>query len=384
MSKLVIITHKEIYSGKNENSFATTGGFPFQIKMISKLFSSTSLLCTLRDNPFIDNLTEIKGKNLSVVALKEPPFNNYKRHFSLLIWLPKNIKTILKHIESADIVHSMIPGDIGLIGLLIALFLKKKIFVRHCGTWGNKTTLADRFIFWLLPIVASKKVIVFATGGGQSVPEPNNQYIHWIFSTSIQKKEWENITPAEPWTPELSLKLIAVSRITKDKNIKSIIFAFSLLKKHFSDISLEIIGDGEEKKKLEKIVIELNLKGKITFTGNLDHNSVINKMSESHIFLFPTRTKEGFPKVLIEAMACGLPIISSRVSVIPEMIENKCGIILDTTDANSICGGIIGLIDNPKKLGKMGKEARRISKGFFLEKWQDSIKTTLEKHWIDQ
>ena len=68
----------------------------------------------------------------------------------MLIWLPKNIKTILKHIESADIVHSMIPGDIGLIGLLIALFMKKKIFIRHCGTWGNKTTLADRFIYWLL------------------------------------------------------------------------------------------------------------------------------------------------------------------------------------------------------------------------------------------
>ena len=384
MSKLVIITHKEIYSEKNKNSFATTGGFPFQIKMISKLFSSTSLLCTLRHNSVIENLTEIKGKNLSVVALKEPPFNKYKRHLSLLIWLPKNIKTILKHMKSADIVHSMIPGDIGLIGLLIALFLKKKIFVRHCGTWGNKTTLADRFIYWLLPIVASKKLIVFATGGGQSVPEPNNQYIHWIFSTSIHKEEWENIIPAEPWTSELSLKLISVSRITKDKNIKSIIFAFSLLEKHISDISLELIGDGEEKKKLEEIVIGLNLKGKITFTGNLDHNSVINKMTESHIFLFPTRTKEGFPKVLIEAMACGLPIISSRVSVIPGLIENKCGIILDNTDANSICEGIIDLIDNPKKLEKMGKEARRISQGFFLEKWKDSIKTTLEKHWINQ
>ena len=97
--------------------------------------------------------------------------------------------------------------------------------------------------------MASKKVIVFATGGGQSVPEPNNQYIHWIFSTSIHKREWENITPAEPWTPELSLKLISVSRITEHKNIKSIILAFSQLKKHFSNISLEIVGDGEEKKR---------------------------------------------------------------------------------------------------------------------------------------
>ena len=51
-------------------------------------------------------------------------------------------------------------------------------------------------------------------------------------------------------------------------------------------------------------------------------------------------------------MACGLPIISSRVSVIPGLIENKCGIILDTTDANSICRGIIDLINNPKKLEK--------------------------------
>ena len=68
---------------------------------------------------------------------------------------------------------------------------------------------------------------------------------------------------------------------------------------------------------------------------------------KSNIFVFPTRTKEGFPKALLEAMACGLPIIASRVSTIPFLVENKCGLIIDDCDPISISKVIIQMISIP-------------------------------------
>ena len=62
--------------------------------------------------------------------------------------------------------------------------MKKKIFVRHCGTWANKSTFVDRFIYWLLIKIASNKIIVMATGGSKEIPDQKNPNIKWIFSTS--------------------------------------------------------------------------------------------------------------------------------------------------------------------------------------------------------
>ena len=84
--------------------------------------------------------------------------------------MPLHIKTLWNEITHADIIHAAIPGDLGIIGMILSIFKRKKLFIRHCGTWGNTTTLTDRFINWLLPLIAKDDTLVLATGGGDSSP----------------------------------------------------------------------------------------------------------------------------------------------------------------------------------------------------------------------
>ena len=380
--KLLIISHKEIWKSYNANSnYETSGGFPLQIKAMSNLFSETYLLCGLRNKYRLNNLTPLTGTNLNIFPIEEPPFSGHLRKISILFWLPFNIKKIWSLIKHSDAVHILIPGDIGLVGLIVALIIKKPIFVRHCGTWGNDFTITDKFINWLLPKIANEKNIIMATGGGAEVPEKRNSNIKWIFSTSITKIEWNSLHKKSKWETGSKLKMITVGRLSKKKNTESIILSLVKLKDKIPLFHLDIIGDGEEMDRLKEITSKLSLNDKVTFHGNKNHRQVLDILSKSHLFLFPTNVKEGFPKVMVEAMACGLPTIASRVSVIPYLIENCCGIILENTSPESILKATNAMIENPQKMVLMGQKARLISSRYTLENWQDYIGTTLKKQW---
>jgi len=368
--KLLIISHKEIWKSHDSNgNYETSGGFPLQISAMSNLFSKTYLICGLRDKNRLNYLSPLTGNNLNILPIKEPPFFGYLRKISILFWLPINIKKIWSLIKYSDAVHILIPGDIGLIGLILALIVKKPIFVRHCGTWGNDYTFVDKFIYWLLPRIANDKNIIMATGGGAEVPEKKYLNIKWIYSTSISNMEWSSLLNNSKWDIGKKLKLITIGRLSKKKNTESIILSLVKLKEKVPLFHLDIIGDGEEMDRLKKITSNLFLNDKVTFHGNKNHQQVLDTLCNSHLFLFPTNVKEGFPKVMVEAMACGLPTIASRVSVIPYLIENRCGIILDNTSPESIIKAINIMIGNPQKMILMGEKARLISKEYTLENW---------------
>lgn len=380
--RLTIFTHKEVYNSKKVvGQYETSGGFPYQIKHMSKLFSNTTLICTLRESKVNKDFEQVKGKNLKVIALPEPLFRGHMRHLFLIFWVTKYFWTFHRKIKRTDCVHALVPGDIGLVGLLLTLFYKKPIFIRHCGTWGNKTTIADKFLYWLMLKIAKKNNVIMATGGGELPPEKNNKDIKWIFSTSINSSEWVKLKQAKPWVNGEKLKLITVARLTKEKNIHSIIKSLPIIRKSYNEIELDIIGDGPEMNQLKLFVSNQKLEKHVRLLGQLEHSKIIDKLSNSHLFVFPTNTKEGFPKALLEAMACGLPSIASRVSVIPFLIEDECGWVLNETNEVAISEAVIHMINTPSKMESMGKSARKKSEIYTLENWEKLIYDRLRNEW---
>jgi glycosyltransferase involved in cell wall biosynthesis len=113
----------------------------------------------------------------------------------------------------------------------------------------------------------------------------------------------------------------------------------------------------------------------------MTHEEVIEKLSVAHLFVFPTRLKEGFPKAVLEAMACGLPVIATSVSVLPQLIGENCGILLSKTGADAVSEAIIKLISTPKEIPIMSANARRTSEAYSLERWRDDIGHQLFSQW---
>jgi len=148
-----------------------------------------------------------------------------------------------------------------------------------------------------------------------------------------------------------TIKVIYVGGITKAKGVYDIIE----VAKQIQDVHFIMVG--EISKDMEESV--RNSPNNVTWYGTVSHNEVINKMCSSDILLFPSYS-EGFPNVVLEAMALGLPIISTYVGAIPEMIDNtKGGFLFKKGDVEGIINAVNKLKMDYNIRKSMGNYNRR-------------------------
>lgn len=377
--KLLVISYK--VGWRAEAGYVTYAGFPYQIEALSALFDETTVTLLIRNTPAIAGSVRIQGHEVNIFPLPEPSSSNLRRKLTLLVWLPRHLLRIWHAIQQADAVHALVPGDIGSIGMLVALLQRKLLFVRHCGTWGEPVTLSDRILLWLLERIAGGKNVVLATGGSDQPPSQRNRHIHWIFSTTLSQREVEEMPPIKPWKVDQPLRLVTVGRLTPQKNILAIIEALPQIRSTHPKCHLDLVGDGEFRSILESRVFALGLEQAVTFHGNVSHEKVLQILSGTHLFVFPTRVKEGFPKALLEAMACGLPVIATRVSVVPQLLQNSCGLLLDDTSSPAVAQAVLQVTSNPQKMAEMGFLARQAARGYTLEAWAQRIGMYLRPAW---
>jgi len=154
--------------------------------------------------------------------------------------------------------------------------------------------------------------------------------------------------------------LFTVSRLDKQKNIDIIIKAFILLPERIKkNYLLEIAGEGVEKDNLVKLVSKLNLSDKVIFSGWIPEKDLPAKYAKAKLVLFAAKN-EPFGIVLVEAMACGTPVIAFKSGGVKESVVNgQTGILIEKNNPDFLAEKIIELLDKPDFLAKMGKKARQ-------------------------
>jgi len=378
--RCVVVSHKECWR-RPDGTFATIGGFPLQIEALSTLFDKTTLLLPVFAGPPPPGARTLTGKEVTVSALPAPRGRDLRRKLALLFWLPANAGHFWRTVASADVVHALVPGDVGFLGILFARLEGKRLFVRHCGTWGHPATAAERVLHSLLERLASDCVPVFATGGGAEPPSASNGSVEWIFSTTPSAAEVNHARRARTWDRSRELRLASVGRLSTGKNVGAIISSIPALLADGFNVTLDIAGEGPEKGNLHALADSLHLAGRIRFRGNLDHRAVLAMLEHCDLFVFPTRVREGFPKALIEAMACGLPVVATRVSVVPELLKSGAGLLLEDGSPESISSAIRQAVDDPRTYAEMSARASEVAATFTLDRWRDQIKGRLNRAW---
>jgi len=297
--------------------------------------------------------------------------NNLSRIQVPLLFLSElyyTMKIIKK--EKIDVIHShwIIPS--GLVGTILRKVLKKPhITTAHAG---------DVFTIRKSKFLARVGSYVFRNS--DKITANSNYTIDVI--TSIEDKIKDNVeiipmgVATTLFTPENAMNLkntfgaeyliLSVGRLVEKKGVNYLIMAMKEVIKEFPNAKLLIAGSGPEKENLEKISDSLNLKENVVFVGYIKNSDLPKYYASSDIFVLPSiETKEGDTEglgvVLLEAMACRVPVIGSNVGGITDIIKNdQNGFLAKPKNPEDIADRIIKLLSNEGLRQKFSKEGIKI------------------------
>lgn len=164
-------------------------------------------------------------------------------------------------------------------------------------------------------------------------------------------------------------RIVAVGRLTPVKGFDRLIRIFKTVHDARPDWMLEIIGDGAEKERLEALATELGLAGAVSLPGQMDSFQVEAEMRRAALYAMSSLS-EGFPFVLVEALSCGLPVVSFDIRVGPGYIltHGADGFLVPDGDEAGFASRLLELIDAPALREQMGVKAMARAKDFTREK----------------
>lgn len=162
--------------------------------------------------------------------------------------------------------------------------------------------------------------------------------------------------------------ILSVGNLVDIKGHTYLIDAMSIVLKKEADVILVILGSGPLMERLRKKVDKLGLNGRILLLGRRPHDEYPMWMNASDIFVLPS-LGEGFPTVIPEALACGKPVIGTRVGGVPEALADpNVGILVDSRDSLALANAILTALKKKWQTEIIVNYAKRYSWGKIVEK----------------
>ena len=157
-----------------------------------------------------------------------------------------------------------------------------------------------------------------------------------------------------------TVRLLSVGRLAKQKNVFRLIETIAILNKKY-DLELNIMGDGEDKQKIIDLIDKSGLKNVVKIRGRLSDEELIDYYSSSDIYVMSS-DYEALPLTLLEVMASGLPIVSTDIRGVSEILKD-CAVLTDR-NPKALAKGIAMLVDDDIKRLELSKKSKEESKKY--------------------
>ena len=181
--------------------------------------------------------------------------------------------------------------------------------------------------------------------------------------------------------------ILCVGRHTEKKGIDTLLRAFARLAHKHPDVELLQAGQGKLTAKLQTLTKQLGIDRRVSFLGAQPHDKVLQLMQQAEIFALPSQVAksgecEGLPIVILEASACGVPVVSTYHSGIPEaVIDGETGFLVSEKDDRALAAKLDLLLSDRTLANQMGEQGRKLMSEEFdlcqqtakLEKIYDSL-----------
>lgn len=303
-------------------------------------------------------------------------FTRPKKYFGALLWLVRHyinsplelVKAVAVFPKTAYFAHRIRKCDVALHAHWATIPTSMAVVVSCLN--GSPFTFTGHAwdIYLSSPMQLAEKValaegIVTCTGY-------NVQYLRSIcrpadldkISLNYHGLDFNTIDEVTPGEKDGCFSIVAIGRLVEQKGFTYLIESLPQLN---VEVCLTIIGDGPMEHELKRAAAKLPVTASVCFAGRLSHNDTLARVKASDVMVAPSvisknGDRDGIPNVILEAMACGVPVVATNVSGIPEVVRHgTTGLLVNPADSTELAKALLKIHDDPVSASRMQVQARK-------------------------
>jgi glycosyltransferase involved in cell wall biosynthesis len=376
ISKLLIVSSAIHY--RHEGRLYAYGPYVREIVIWADLFEQVRIAAPCRSELPPGDCLPFALSNIAILEQRETGGENLRAKLKQILALPWLVLGLMRAMRGAEAIHVRCPGNLGLLGILLAPIFSRHLVAKYAGQWtgypGEPSTVSLqrallRSRWWRGPVTV--------------YGDWPNQPAHIVpFFTSILTDEQLVRARASAEHKKFSgnLRVLYVGRLYEGKNVEVLIEALGELKRQRITTGCDLVGDGPLRQALEAQVDALGLRDTVRFVGAVDFEQVLNAYEQSDVLVLASES-EGWPKALAEAMAFGLVCIGSDRGLMPWMLGEGRGITVAPGDAEGLAQALRSVAASGPMCREMSVRAALWAQSYSLEGLREALRELFASHW---
>lgn len=376
--RLAIVYHRPYYRSPDGGLWEAEGSFSRYVESMARFVDEVYLIVPERRAPFPGEAYRLRAEN---VTLRPLPF--YDRLPAFYRALPSALRQLWRSLPACDLVNLRIPTPLGVYAYVLAKLRRRPIFTIVVGDLAGvaesvKVDSLKRLAYriylaceeWLQTrMVAGAPAFVNGQALYAKYNRPGRKVLLTTTSTIGDADVLDRSDTGLGAPGHAPIRLLTVSRIDPRKGLRYLPAMLAELVKRGHDVRLTLIGPTvgrlgeEERDRVLASARELDVADRLDLLGARTLPQVLAVAREHDMFVLPTLPGEGVPRVLLEAMASGLPIVVSDVAGVPTLVQHEVnGLLVPPADPAAIAEAVDRLIrdgDLRRRLIATGNRAAR-------------------------
>jgi glycosyltransferase involved in cell wall biosynthesis len=374
--RLAIVSHVVHY--RHAGQWFAYGPYAREIDMWADLFPEVVIASPLRHERPPDDATAFTRFNIDVIGQRETGGDSWTAKAVQVASLPWLIGGLIRVLRHADAVHVRCPGNLGLLGAVLAPCFTRNLIAKYAGQWNGYST-EPATIRLQRAILRSRWWAGPVTVYGTWLDQPAH-VVSFFTSMMTRSQVRHAVEVARHKTMEPPVRVLFSGMLQPRKRVDVLIEAVAQLRDDRVPFELVILGDGPQRASLERQVGELSLHDDVRFVGARPFNDALRWYEWAHVVVLPSRHSEGWPKVMAEAMAHGALAVAVDHGQVGSMLAGR-GVVLPTGSADEIAGTLRAWATEPGRFEELRLEGVRWAGQHSLEDLRDAIGDLLSRWW---
>jgi len=334
------------------------GSFGRYVDSLAPYFDEIVLSVPVFDTPPPAG-SRLRSANVRLAPL--PYFPGPRQFYPMLPLMQQRLR---EFVRECDVIHLRVPTPAAIFAFRLARAARKPVFLLVVGDYqallphlpyrGIKKTLFAAYVAfeeWALKYMATRS-LVFANGA--ALREKHEQQGATVIETKTTTLSLADIASRTDTCGGTRIKCLTVSRIDPRKGLRTLPAAVATLAALGHDVTLDIVGPtigqigDAERDAIAEAARRLGVADRVSLRGAIPLDQLMPLYQQYDVFVLPTQPGEGIPRVLLEAMAAGLPIVTTDVSGIRSLVrDGENGLLMGESSATALVDAVITLIQDP-------------------------------------